>query len=82
MSRSALLGLAAAALAACSNAIPYGPDSAMVPLVEPVQGCRAYRLVVNGGYAPAVVYFRRADGGFTKDRREAACPGPEPGVGG
>lgn len=80
--REAVVGLAAAAGCACSNAVSFGPNSVMVPLVQPVQGCRAYRLVVEGGYAPTVVYFRRADGSFTKDRSQAACPGPEPQVGG
>ena len=68
------------ALAACTGAgrQDLGRHSQMVPLNSPVEGCRAYRLQLKGGFAPAVVYFRRADGSYTKDRDEAHCPKPAP----
>ena len=60
-------------MAGCGG-IRYGPNSTMIPLNDPVEGCRAYRLEVKGGFSPAVIYCRRADGTFTKSRADADCP--------
>ena len=45
----------------------------MVPVSKDETGCQQYSAHAIGGFAPTVIYYRRADGSFTEDRAEANC---------
>ncbi len=45
----------------------------MVPVSMDETGCQQYSAHAVGGFAPTVIYYRRADGTFTEDRAEADC---------
>lgn len=62
--------------------IPAGvPDGAikvsdklyMVPAGKDAGGCEQFSAHAVDGLAPAVIYYRKADGGFSPDKDEAAC---------
>lgn len=56
-----------------ADAIPIGEDLYMVPLAEPLDGCRAYRAFSQTKRVAQVIYFRAADGQFVTDRSKADC---------
>jgi hypothetical protein len=47
----------------------------MVPLGDDEGGCRMYRPDSDTLATLTVIYYRRPDGSFTTDRREAECGG-------
>ncbi len=68
-------------LPACQQTGDEIPDGAikvedglyMIPLDEPVEGCRAYRSFAPGGMTASVIYYQAEDGSFTAERTEAQC---------
>jgi hypothetical protein len=55
------------------GAIAVGPDLYQVPIGTDAAGCQMYRLHAPGRMATQAIAWRRPDGSFTLDRREAAC---------
>jgi len=56
-----------------AGAIAVGPDLYQVPIGTDAEGCRMYRLHSPGRMVTQAIAWRRSDGSFTLDRREAAC---------
>lgn len=55
------------------GAIKVSDKLYMVPVSTDETGCQQYSAHAVGGFAPTVIYYRRADGSFTEDRTEADC---------
>ena len=64
-------GPAPAALPA--GAVAVGPDLYQVPIGADAEGCPMYRLHSPTRMVTQAIAWRRPDGSFTLDRREAAC---------
>jgi len=58
-----------------AGAIAVGPDLYQVPIGTDAEGCQMYRLHSPGRMVTQAIAWRRPDGSFTLDRREAACAG-------
>ena len=56
-----------------AGAIAVGPDLYQVPIGADAEGCPMYRLHSPTRMVAQAIAWRRADGSFTLDRREAAC---------
>lgn len=56
-----------------AGAIAVGPDLYQVPIGPDAEGCQMYRLHSPGRMVTQAIAWRRPDGSFTLDRREAAC---------
>ena len=56
-----------------AGAIAVGPDLFQVPIGTDAEGCPMYRLHAPGRMVTQAIAWRRPDGSFTLDRREAAC---------
>jgi hypothetical protein len=56
-----------------AGAIAVGPDLYQVPIGTDAEGCRMYRLHSPGRMVTQAIAWRRPDGSFTLDRREADC---------
>ena len=56
-----------------AGAIAVGPDLYQVPIGEDAAGCVMYRLYSPTAMVAQAIAWRRPDGSFTLDRREAAC---------
>ena len=56
-----------------AGAIAVGPDLYQVPVGEDAAGCVMYRLYSPTAMVAQAIAWRRPDGSFTLDRREAAC---------
>ena len=63
----------AAAKVPPENAISVGNDVFMVPVSVDADGCQQYTAWSSTKAVLAVIQYRRADGSFTPDKREAAC---------
>ena len=55
------------------DAVAVGPDLYQVPIGTDAEGCQMYRLHAPGRMVTQAIAWRRADGSFTLDRREADC---------
>lgn len=60
-------------IAVPENAIQVGDEYYMVPLVQPVQGCRAYRPFSPTRRVQQAIHYLTADGRFVMDRSQAQC---------
>ena len=58
-----------------AGAIAVGPNLYQVPIGTDAEGCQMYRLHSPGRMVTQAIAWRRPDGSFTRDRREAACAG-------
>ena len=56
-----------------ANAIPVGNDLYMVPIAVDDDGCEIFSETLPGRPLPAIVYYRRSDGTFTRIKAEADC---------
>jgi hypothetical protein len=56
-----------------AGAIAVGPDLYQLPLGADAEGCMMYRLHSPTRMVTQAIAWRRPDGSFTLDRREAAC---------
>lgn len=71
-------GAATEALSAASipaGAIEVGQDLYQVPIGRDADGCALYRLYSPTRMVSQAISYRRRDGSFTIDRREAGCQG-------
>ena len=59
------------------GAIPVGEELYQVPIGEDEAGCAMYRLHSPTLLVAQVISYRDRLGGFTTDRRKAACTGHE-----
>lgn len=48
-----------------------------VPIGRDEDGCMMYRMHAPGRDVAQVIHYRRADGTFTKAKRDAVCDAPE-----
>ncbi len=56
------------------GSVQTGPNMYMIPTGQPDgDGCQAYRLHSPGNVVVQIVYYRQADGGFSPNKKEAAC---------
>jgi hypothetical protein len=60
------------------DAIQIGDQLYQVPIGADEDGCWRYRLYSPTKLVAQAIYYRDAAGGFTPDRRQAACPGSVP----
>ena len=60
------------------GAIQIGDQLYQVPIGADDDGCPRYRLYSPTRLVAQAIYYRNAVGGFTLDRRQAACPGGAP----
>jgi hypothetical protein len=58
-----------------SGAIQIGDGLYQVPIGADDDGCPRYRLYSPTRLVAQAIYYRDQAGGFTPDRRQAACPG-------
>ena len=56
-----------------AGAIPIGDALYQVPIDADEDGCPRYRLYSPTRLVAQVIYYRDRAGGFTTDRRQAAC---------
>ncbi len=61
-----------------TGAIAVGEGVYQIPVGADATGCPQYTLWSATDPVITVIWYRRADGSFTTDRREAHCPPPEP----
>jgi hypothetical protein len=61
------------------GAIRIGEELYQVPIGADDDGCPRYRLYSPSRLVAQVIYYRDPAGGFTTDRRQAACVGRAPG---
>jgi hypothetical protein len=61
-----------------AGAIQIGDQLYQVPIGADDDGCPRYRLYSPTRLVAQVIYYRDAAGGFTPDRRQAACPDSAP----
>ncbi|MCH8202996.1 MAG: hypothetical protein IH996_07815 [Proteobacteria bacterium] len=87
LSKVVLIPLVAVGLTACqekqaasgleglpTGSVQTGPNMYMIPTGQPDgDGCQAYRVHSPGNVVVQMVYFRKADGDFTANKKEAAC---------
>lgn len=66
-------GTPATAVEVPENAIRVSDNYYMVPLVEAVSGCQAYRAFSPTALVAQAIFYRTVDGRFVMDRNEAAC---------
>jgi hypothetical protein len=57
------------------GAIKVGDQLYQVPIGADDDGCARYRLYSPTRLVAQAIYYRDSAGGFTPDRRQAACPG-------
>jgi hypothetical protein len=57
------------------GAIQIGDQLYQVPIGADDDGCPRYRLYSPTKLVAQAIYYRDPTGGFTPDRRQAACPG-------
>lgn len=90
--KAAMVLALAAALAACQDnqaasgleglpagSVQTGPNMYMIPSGPPDgDGCQAYRVHSPGNVVIQMVYYRKADGGFSANKEEAACMAAAP----
>ena len=60
------------------DAIQIADQLYQVPIGADDDGCPRYRLYSPTKLVAQVIYYRDPAGGFTPDRRQAACPGSVP----
>jgi hypothetical protein len=60
------------------GAIEVGEGRYQLPMGRDDDGCMMYQLQAPGQMVAQAISYRRADGSFTYDRREAACGEDEP----
>ena len=60
------------------GAIPIGDQLYQVPIGADDDGCPRYRLYSPTKLVAQAIYYRDPAGGFTPDRRQAACAGGAP----
>ncbi|MDF2780786.1 MAG: hypothetical protein K0S96_590, partial [Geminicoccaceae bacterium] len=58
-----------------AGAVQVGPDLYQVPVGADADGCPIFRLYSPTRLVSQGIAYRSRDGGFTADRRAAACPG-------
>jgi hypothetical protein len=58
-----------------SGAIQIGDQLYQVPIGAAADGCPRYRLYSPTKLVAQAIYYRDPAGGFTPNRRRAACPG-------
>jgi hypothetical protein len=58
-----------------AGAVQVGPELYQVPVGADADGCPMYRLYSPTRLVSQAIAYRSRDGGFTADRRAAACPG-------
>jgi hypothetical protein len=58
-----------------AGAVEVGPELYQVPIGADADGCPIYRLYSPTKLVSQAIAYRSPDGGFTADRRAAACPG-------
>jgi hypothetical protein len=63
------------------GAIQVGPELYQVPIGADARGCQMYRLYSPSLTVAEAISYRSREGGFTIDRRAAAC-GPGAAIGG
>ena len=56
-----------------ADAIQVGDDYYMVPSGTASDGCPKFRPWSESGRVPAAIYYRKADGDFTRSRDQADC---------
>jgi len=56
-----------------AGAVAVGPGLYQVPIGTDTEGCQMYRLHAPGRIVTQAIAWRRPDGSFTLDQREAAC---------
>lgn len=57
-----------------TGSVQTGPNMYMIPTGQPDgDGCQAYRVHSPGKVVVQIVYYRKADGGFSPNKEEAAC---------
>lgn len=59
-----------------AGAVQVGPELYQVPIGADAEGCPMYRLYSPTRLVSQAIAYPGRDGGFTADRRAAACPGP------
>lgn len=91
-SKAVMVLMLAGGLAACQEneaasgleslppgSVQTGPNMYMIPTGQPDgDGCQAYRLHSPGNVVIQMVYYRKADGGFSANKEEAACMAAAP----
>ncbi len=56
------------------GSVQTGPNMYMIPTGQPDgDGCQAYRVHSPGNVVVQIVYYQKADGGFSPNKEEAAC---------
>jgi hypothetical protein len=58
-----------------TGAVQVGPELYQVPIGADADGCPIYRLYSPTRLVSQAIAYRSRAGGFTADRRAAACPG-------
>jgi|GEM_PF-1927273 len=53
--------------------VEIGPNSFMIPLAEPLNGCKAYRHHAPGRMVAQVIYYKHPDGRFSPTKEGAIC---------
>jgi hypothetical protein len=71
-------GVADAAAEMPAGAIAIGDELYQVPIGADEDGCPRYRLYSPTRLVAQVIYYRSVAGGFTTDRRDAACASGAP----
>lgn len=57
-----------------TGSVQTGPNMYMIPTGQPDgDGCQAYRVHSPGNVVIQIVYYQKADGGFSPNKEEAAC---------
>ena len=56
-----------------ADAIQLGEDYYMVPSGTAADGCPQFRPWSASGRVPTAIYYRKADGDFTRSRDQADC---------